>query len=192
MDPLSHANLPHSLIKWLIVTFLSPHNQYLSFCCVLSIIIILLFWKFFTPALDDGFYWSLSDSKSLQVSRTLLSILVNLNNVLVWMISIHPLIFKSSSPCTNLLLTVPGAPIAIGIVVTFIFNGFFQFFSKVCVLISLLLSFSFTLWSAVTAMSAIQQVLFSLVFFFFFFLLDCFILFFVVAGYHYVWSSDLD
>ena len=40
---------------------------------------------FFTPALADGFHWSLSDSKSLQVFRTLLSILVDLNNAVVWM-----------------------------------------------------------------------------------------------------------
>ena len=33
------------------------------------------------------FYWSLSDSKSSQVSRTLLNILVDLNNAVVWMFS---------------------------------------------------------------------------------------------------------
>ena len=53
------------------------------------------------------FDWSLSDSKSLQVSRTHLSILVNLNNAVVWMVSPRPLISKSSSPCTNLLVTLP-------------------------------------------------------------------------------------
>ena len=36
---------------------------------------------FFTRVLTSGFYWSLSDSKSLQVSRTLLSIL---DNTLQW------------------------------------------------------------------------------------------------------------
>ena len=34
------------------------------------------------------YHWSLSDSKSHQVSWTLLSILTNLNNVVVWMVSI--------------------------------------------------------------------------------------------------------
>ena len=34
------------------------------------------------------FHWSLSDSKSPQVSRTLLCILAVLNNVVVWMVSI--------------------------------------------------------------------------------------------------------
>ena len=36
------------------------------------------------------FHWSLSDSKSLQVSKTLLSILADLNNVVVWMVSTRP------------------------------------------------------------------------------------------------------
>ena len=38
------------------------------------------------------FLWSLSDSKSSQVSRTLLSILASLNNAEVWMVSTRPLI----------------------------------------------------------------------------------------------------
>ena len=40
------------------------------------------------------FHWSLRDSKSPQVSMTLLSILTNLNNAVVWMVSIFPLIFN--------------------------------------------------------------------------------------------------
>ena len=44
------------------------------------------------------FHWSLSDSKSPQFSRTLPGILADLNNVVVWMVSTGPLIFKSSSP----------------------------------------------------------------------------------------------
>ena len=47
------------------------------------------------------FHWSLSNSKSPQVSRTLLSILAVLNNAVVWMVSIHPLTSKSSSPFNN-------------------------------------------------------------------------------------------
>ena len=43
------------------------------------------------------FYRSLRYSKSSQVSRTLLSILADLNNVVVWMVSILPLISTSSS-----------------------------------------------------------------------------------------------
>ena len=36
------------------------------------------------------FHWSLSDSKSPQVSRTLLSILAVLNNAVVWIVSTRP------------------------------------------------------------------------------------------------------
>ena len=64
------------------------------------------------------FHRSLSDSKSPQMSRTLLSIMVILNNVVVWMVSTHPLISKSSSPFNNPLVTIPKAPITIGIILT--------------------------------------------------------------------------
>ena len=76
---------------------------------------------------------SLSDSKSPKVSRTLLNILDDLDKAVVWMVSTGPLISKSSSPCTNLLVTVPRAPITTDITVT----SFFQFSSKVQVLILL-------------------------------------------------------
>ena len=70
------------------------------------------------------FPWSLRDSKSPEVSWTLLSILVNLNNVVVWMISTRPLIPKSSSPFNNPLVIVLRATITIGITVTFMFFSF--------------------------------------------------------------------
>ena len=97
------------------------------------------------------FHWSLSDSKFSKVSRTLL--LVDLNNAVIWMVSIRPpvplllllllsllllsisFISKSSSPFINPLVAIP---IVIGINVTFIFQ-FFQFLSKVEVLLLLLL-----------------------------------------------------
>ena len=83
------------------------------------------------------FHWSLSDSKSPQVS-----ILADLNDA-VWMVSTHPLISKSSSLCINPLVTVPTIPI--NITITFMFHSFFRFF---------------TLRSTKMAKSAIQQVLF--------------------------------
>ena len=86
------------------------------------------------------FHWSLSDSKSPQVSRALLSIL---NNGVVWMVSTRPLISKSSNPFNNPLVTVPKAPITIDIVVTFMFHSFFQFPCKIHVLIILFTSFQF-------------------------------------------------
>ena len=69
------------------------------------------------------FYWSLSDSKSPQVSRTLLSILADLN--VTWMVPTRPLISKPSSPSANPLVTVPSASITIGITVTFMLHSFF-------------------------------------------------------------------
>ena len=74
------------------------------------------------------FHWSLSESKSLQVSRTLLSILAVLNNVEVWMVSTRPLISKSSGLFNKPLVTVPKAPITIGIIVTFMFRSCFVLF----------------------------------------------------------------
>ena len=35
------SNLLHSLIMWLIVSFLSPHSLHLLFCCVLSILALI-------------------------------------------------------------------------------------------------------------------------------------------------------
>ena len=47
-------------------------------------------------------HWILSDSKSPQVCRIILSIQVDLNNAAVWMVSSCPLISKSSSTLTVL------------------------------------------------------------------------------------------
>ena len=71
------------------------------------------------------FHWSLSDSKSPQVSWTLLKILAVLNNVEVWMVFTPPPTSKWSSSFNSPLVTVSNAPITIGIIVTFIFHSFF-------------------------------------------------------------------
>ena len=105
------------------------------------------------------FHWSLSDGQSPQVSRTLLSILTDLNNAVFGTVSTLPVISKSSSPCTNLLMTVPRAQITIGIIVTLIFHCFCIPLARSRYLSLFLLSFSFTLWSAGTAKSTILQVL---------------------------------
>ena len=89
------------------------------------------------------FHWSLSDSKSTQVCSTLLSILAVVNNTVVWMVSTRPPTSKSSSPFNNPLVTVLSAPITIGIIVTWMFHRFFQFPSKVEVLILLFKFFQF-------------------------------------------------
>ena len=97
------------------------------------------------------FHWSLSDSKSSPFSRTLLNILADLSNAAVWMVSTRLLISKSYSPFINPSVSVPRAPITIGITVTFMFLSYpsfcFPFYSG---------------WSAGTSKSTIRQVLFFL------------------------------
>ena len=107
-------------------------------------------------------HWSLSKNKSPQISRTLFSILANFNNAVIWIVSIHPIISKSSSPCTNPLVNVPRAPITIGIIITFMFHSFFNSLAWSRYLSPFSHSFDFTLWSASTAKSTIMQVLFFL------------------------------
>ncbi len=119
------------------------------------IIIIIYSSEIFTSALADGFHRSLSDSKSPQVSRTLLSILAVLNNVVVWMVSTRPPTSKSSSPFSNPLVTVPSAPITIGIIVTCMLHSFFNSLARSRYLSFFSHSFSFILWSAGTAKSTI-------------------------------------
>ena len=99
------------------------------------------------------FYWSLSDSKSPQVSRTLLSILAVLNNVAVWMVFTRPPTSKSSSPFNNPLVTVSKSPIIIGVIVTCTFYSFFNSLARSKYLSFFSHSFSFILWSAGTAKS---------------------------------------
>ena len=111
------------------------------------------------------FHRSLSDSKSPQVSRTLLSILTIFNNAVVWMPSTRSPTSKSSRPFNNPLVTVPKAPITNGIIITFMFNSFFSSLARSRYLSLFSHSFSFILWSAGTAKSTILQI------FFFFFLL---------------------
>ena len=124
------------------------------------------------------FHWSLSDSKSHQVSRTLLSILTVLKYVVVWMVSTRPPSSKSSSPFSNSLVTVHNAPITIGIIVTCMFHSFFNSLARSRYLFFFSYSFSFILWSAGTAKSTILQFLS----FFFFFFLFFFLLIIIRSG----------
>ena len=66
------------------------------------------------------FHWNLSDSKSPQVFSTLLSMLTDHDNAIV---SIHPLIFKSSRPLTDPLGIVPST-----LLLSLLFNFQFYFF----------------------------------------------------------------
>ena len=105
------------------------------------------------------FHWSPSDRMSPQVSRTLLSILADLNNAVVWMVSTHPLISNSFSPCINPLVTVPRALITIILIVTFMCHSFFNSLARSTCLSFFSFSFNFTLGSAGTAKSTIKQII---------------------------------
>ena len=61
------------------------------------------------------FHWNLSDSNSAQVSRMFA------NSVVDWIVFTRPFLSESSSPFIHPLVTVPKAPIIIGINVTFMF-----------------------------------------------------------------------
>ena len=108
------------------------------------------------------FHWSLSDSKSPQASRTLLSILSILSNAVIWIVSTCPPPSKSSRPINNPLVTVPKAPIKIGTIITFIFHSFFYSLARSRYLSFFSHSFRFILWSARIAKSTILQIFFFL------------------------------
>ena len=71
------------------------------------------------------FHWSLSNSESHKASRTFLSILADLYNSVIRIVSTRPFISMTSSPCTNPWVTIPKAPITVSITVTFLFQSFF-------------------------------------------------------------------
>ena len=88
------------------------------------IIFILLLARFSHQRSLMVFHWISSDSTSSQVSRTLLSILANLNTAVVWMVSSRPPILNSSCPLPKPLEIILSASIFTGITVTFIFHSF--------------------------------------------------------------------
>ena len=88
--------------------------------------VVIFICEFFHTNNSWWLFIEVSDIKSSQESRTLLSIPANLNNVAVWMVSILPLISNSSSLSSKLLGTVPRAPTTIGITFTLIFQSFFS------------------------------------------------------------------
>ena len=106
------------------------------------------------------FHWSLSESKSLQVSRTILNILAVLSNAVNWRASFRPPTSKSFRPFNNPLVIVAKTTISVGTIVTFMFHSFFNSLGRSRYLFFFSHSFSFILWSAGTAKSAILQILF--------------------------------
>ena len=72
------------------------------YCCCYFI----TFCEFFTPTLAYGLSWRLRDYKCSQVSKTLLTILGDLNTAAVWMVSTHPRFpnlsgYRDHSKCAN-------------------------------------------------------------------------------------------
>ena len=124
--------------------------------------IIVTLLEFFTPALANGFSVKFEWQQVSLSFLAPLSILADLNNAVGWMVSTCPLISKSSSPCINPLMSVPRGPITLGITITFIFHSLFNSLARFWYLSFFLLSFNLTLYSAGTAKSTIQLVLFLL------------------------------
>ena len=104
-----------------------PHWRHdIMMMIIIIIIFIILLPAIFSPQRQlMVFHASTSDSKFPQISRTLLSILADLSNAVIWMVSDRPPISNFSSPLTKPLGIVPSAPFTIGITVTFMFHSFF-------------------------------------------------------------------
>ena len=91
------------------------------------------------------------------------------------MVSTRPPTSKSSRPFNNPLVSVPKAPITIGIIVSFMFHRFFNSLARSRYLSLFSDTFSFILWSTWTAKSTTLQ-----------------IFFFYYYYYYKVWSSVRD
>ena len=125
----------------------------------LNIINSHYYWHSYKNHYDsfESFSYQFELQHASQISGTLLSILADLNNAVVWMVSTCLLISNSSNLLTNSLGIVPSAPITIAIIVSFMLYRFF--FSSLARSKYLSLFFSFVLqWS--TSISSIRQVLF--------------------------------
>ena len=84
---------------------------------------VCFFQSVFTEA---GGHRSLSDNKSPQVSRTLISILADLISAVVWIEWILPLISNSSSVFSRHLRSFSRAQTTISVTVTLVFHTFFS------------------------------------------------------------------
>ena len=110
------GNWLHLFFMWLIASSLSPY-----------LIIIIIIYSVFHTSVSRWFLTGNWISACLLNSfRTLLCILVEFDNSVVWIVSSRSLISKSSSPFTNSSVTILSAPITIGITVTFLFRCCFR------------------------------------------------------------------
>ena len=136
----------------------------ISLCHISAVLLLqlLLILTIFSHQLTlMVFHWSLSDSMSPQVSRTLRNILANLNNAVVWIVCSYdgPPISNSTNPFTKPLWVVTSTLITIGTNITFMFHNCLVLWQGQDICLS---SFSliFSLWSAGMAKFTIRQVLF--------------------------------
>ena len=86
---------------------------------ILLLLLLLLFECFYT-SVSWWFTTAIWVTTNLLSYRTHLSILADLNNTIVWIVSTCPLISKYSSPSTNPMLTLPSVPLTIDITIIFI------------------------------------------------------------------------
>ena len=108
-------------------------------------------------------WWSFTGvwvTASLLKSPGLFSVLWPISLTVVWMVSIRFPTSKSSNPFNSPLVSVPNAPITIGIIVSFMFYSFFNSLARLRYVSFFSISFSFILWSAGTAKSTILQFFF--------------------------------
>ena len=107
---------------------------------VINIIIIWLPASFSCQRQLVNFHWTLRDTKSFRVSRTLSSI--HFNNAVVCMVLILFLLLSYSTRLfSKPLSTVPSTPTIFGITVTLMFHSFFSSFTRSNYLSSHFLSF---------------------------------------------------
>ena len=83
-----------------------------------------LLWEFFEPTLADVLFPGVWMTANHLKSSGLFSVFWPILMTVVWMVSSCPFISKSSSPFNNPCVIVPGVPITIGIIVTFLFHSF--------------------------------------------------------------------
>ena len=110
------------------------------------------------------FYWTLSDKQLSYVFTPLQSILTNLNNAVIRMVTIVPSIASISNLSWS-LETIPSALSTIGITVIHMFHCFFFGGGLFCFFVYIkvqVLSIIFTSWSTGTAKSNSQKVIFFL------------------------------
>ena len=153
-SPLYHFPVDHlsHLIMFTLQFLLSQFTAF-SFCVINCFILLLLsftLFQVFHTIISQWFLTGVWVTARFLKSPGFFSV-TDLNNAVIWIVSTRPFISKSSSP----LVTVPRAPITMGITVTFMFHSFFISLVRTRYLSLFSFSFNFTLGSAGIAKSTI-------------------------------------